>query len=586
MILILIFTFMIFHSNTALGITLNADVLKQETNDYNYYSGSPATFSSVCKGATCFSSHSGFSDIHHKNRVDSRTLIRIGSNSKFITASLILTMVDQGYLGLDDSLEVFFPEVSHWKKVTIRHLLGHTSGIPGYLFSDSGSKRFALSLLNWRTRHWHVDDVVKMFRDKPLEFEPDSRMVYNNSNYFLLGIIAEKAGGQDLETLLNQKVFEPLHMKNTYSTISNGNQERLANGYSSSPFGFNVPDWLFNFLVKKVDKHGRFLNFDNAYHPSLVWSAGGFISNTEDLGLLAQGVFTGKLFSQNLLNQMMKTRVGSAFDFPVIYGLGAMSIKTPYGRAYGHTGLIPGFETVNYYFPDHDISLIASQNVGPSQVYSVFLGLLDQVFEGHTPSELDTSVAPTIHKLEPNQVHFRFKGVMKIRAHGGLPYRNSVGFAINHGASIDQPLYQKFQVDKVRVDKQTYLRLQGLEYLSFDLKSPLPVNGDNRFMEIFVDEKSLRAHASDPEGVEIHVFSGWNTEADGLCIGEILDPNKTSQYDIEYQVQDRRHPTIRFVGNLHLTQDVQEANMKKFYKTAKPCNAAAEKPSSQIPLKR
>ena len=139
------------------------------------------------------------------------TKFRIGSLTKQFTAMLILQLVEQGKLKLDGKITDYLPDYPRKSgdKITVHHLLNHTSGIPSY----TGFPGF---VANQSRDPYRPDEFVKkFFADKDLEFEPGARFSYNNSAYFLLGAIIEKVAGQPYEKVLQQNILGPLNMKIT-----------------------------------------------------------------------------------------------------------------------------------------------------------------------------------------------------------------------------------------------------------------------------------------------------------------------------------------------------------------------------------
>ena len=187
-----------------------------EVNENNYFSASPASFVATCKRKKL--RDCGHWSYKHKTRgkVDHRSLATVGSLSKHITATLILMLVEEGHIKLDDELLDYFPEYEQWRGVTVDHLLSHRSGIPSYLFSQKGIKKTALSLFNIRTRIWKPRELIEGVVNEPMLFAPGEKSAYNNTNYVLLGMIAEKTMGESAEVLLDRYIFTPLGMNDTY----------------------------------------------------------------------------------------------------------------------------------------------------------------------------------------------------------------------------------------------------------------------------------------------------------------------------------------------------------------------------------
>src|SRR6185503_7383232 len=166
------------------------------------------------------------------------TRFRLGSITKQFTATLILQLVEQGKIKLDGKLSDYLPDYRKdiGDKVTIHHLLTHTSGIPSYTglpgFFDNVSRN-----------PYKVTDFVKKYASGDLEFEPGSTFRYNNSGYFLLGAIIEKVTGKSYEQALKENVLDPIGMNNTgydhHDTIllkRAAGYVKTADGYDNAPY--------------------------------------------------------------------------------------------------------------------------------------------------------------------------------------------------------------------------------------------------------------------------------------------------------------------------------------------------------------
>src|ERR1044072_6505250 len=199
------------------------------------------------------------------------TKFSLGSITKQFTATVILQLVEQGKIKLDAPLSDYLPDYRKdtGTKVTIHHLLTHTSGIPSYT-SQPGFFE------NVSRNPYKVDEFVKKYASGDLEFEPGSKYTYNNSGYFLLGAIIERVTGKPYEQVLKENIFDPIGMKNTgydhYGTIL----AKRAAGY-----------------VKTADSYINAPYLDM----SIPYAAGSLYSTVEDLYLWDQALYTDKLLT-------------------------------------------------------------------------------------------------------------------------------------------------------------------------------------------------------------------------------------------------------------------------------------------------
>jgi CubicO group peptidase (beta-lactamase class C family) len=265
------------------------------------------------------------------------TKFRLGSVTKQFTAAAILLLEDRGKLRVDDLVKKHLPDAPPaWDKVTIFHLLTHTSGIPSFTaFPDYGSLQ---SLPTF------PKELVRRFRDKPLDFEPGEMWSYSNSGYVLLGYLIEKISGESYDDFLRKNVFEPLEMKDSGYDSPAAIIPRRASGYSPGRKGSPV--------------NTRFL------HMTVPHAAGGLYSTTEDLGRWVHGLFGAKLLSAASLQKMIT-------PFKQDYALG-LAVSTVRGhKKIEHGGGIEGFNTHLAYYPDDQLIVAVLGNLNGGAPYDI-----------------------------------------------------------------------------------------------------------------------------------------------------------------------------------------------------------------------
>src|ERR1044072_7260449 len=167
------------------------------------------------------------------------TKFRLGSITKQFTSMLILQLVEQGKIKLDAKLSDYLPDYRKdiGGKVTIHHLLTHTSGIPSY----TGLPKFFEDVSR---NPYKVSEFVKKYASGDLQFEPGSKFSYNNSGYFLLGAIIEKVTGKPYEQVLKENILDPIGMKNTGYDHHNTIIPKRASGYTRTPDGYTNAAYL------------------------------------------------------------------------------------------------------------------------------------------------------------------------------------------------------------------------------------------------------------------------------------------------------------------------------------------------------
>jgi CubicO group peptidase (beta-lactamase class C family) len=158
------------------------------------------------------------------------TRFRLGSITKQFTSMAVMQLQEQDRLNVQDPIcRYLSPCPESWKPVTIHHLLTHTSGIPSYTDLPDYPRRMMILASK--------EEMVARFRDLPLEFPAGERFKYDNSGYFLLGMIIEKVAGKPYEDVVRSLIFEPLRMNSTGYDHSEAIVKRRAAGYVPSGDG-------------------------------------------------------------------------------------------------------------------------------------------------------------------------------------------------------------------------------------------------------------------------------------------------------------------------------------------------------------
>ena len=162
-------------------------------------------------GEIIFEDYEGFTNYKDKKKIDKNAPLHLASISKVLTASVILRMIDEGKLQLEDTFQKYFPEFP-FEKITIQMLLNHRSGIPNYAYFTDKKEIWNKSEMLYNT------DVLKIICNGKidLEFRPDSKFSYCNTNYALLALLIEKISDMPFPEAMQKLLFEPLDMKSTY----------------------------------------------------------------------------------------------------------------------------------------------------------------------------------------------------------------------------------------------------------------------------------------------------------------------------------------------------------------------------------
>ena len=266
--------------------------------------------------------------------------VRIASNTKTFVAVLIMKMVEEGKVKLDEPIETYLPGIVKGqgvdgKKITVRQLLQHTSGLPE--FGDGQLDYFAI-----RNDYVSPRDVLDGVLSRPAQFAPGAKFQYNNANYVILGLLAERVAKRPIAEQIEAKIVKPLGLKHTY--MPKGGEKALRGKH---PRGYHTRD----------NKPGKLEDITEA-DPSWAWAAGSMISTPSELNKFMQSIFDGSLLNQASIAEMKKS-VPAGEDGDV-YGLGLIGHKLSCGVAWGHGGTIPGYQTDNAVGPDGTAAVIAT----------------------------------------------------------------------------------------------------------------------------------------------------------------------------------------------------------------------------------
>ena len=319
-------------------------------------------------GKVIFKKGFGLADFEWKIPNSTDTKFRLGSITKQFTATVVLQLVEEGKLKLDTTLADALPyyRKDTGAKVTIHHLLNHTSGIPSYtglpgFFKDVSRDPYG------------VEDFVLKYCSGDLEFEPGARFEYNNSAYFLLGAIIEQATGKTYAQVVKARIFDPLGMRSSGYDLGDPVIEKRAHGYERTLSGVRNANYL---------------------DMSLPFSAGALFSTVEDLHLWDQALYGDKLLPPSAKERMFAPGLEG-------YAYGWQIHKRPIGPAKAerlvvwHGGGINGFNTRISRIPEERHLVVLLNNTGSTNLEGIFSGIADVLY-GRTPPAVKQSVAAVL----------------------------------------------------------------------------------------------------------------------------------------------------------------------------------------------
>lgn len=316
--------------------------LMNQYQDYGQFNGSVLVAED---GEVIYANGQGMANMEFDIPNTPDTKHRLGSITKQFTAALILQLVEQGKLELDKTISAYLPNYKGpaADKVTIHHLLTHTSGIPNYT-------SFPGFFENYSRDPFTPAEFVKVFSDSTLQFTPGEKFAYSNSGYFLLGRIIEEVTGKPYEKVLQENILDPLHMKNT---------------------GYDHHETILKNRASGYEKNGN--EYANAAYldMSIPYAAGSLYSTVEDLYLWDQALYSDKVLSEGSKKLMFSPHIKDGNSY---YGYGWVVGYLPIGQTTDslaiitHGGGINGFNTLITRFPSEKDLIVLLNNTGGTKL--------------------------------------------------------------------------------------------------------------------------------------------------------------------------------------------------------------------------
>lgn len=295
-------------------------------------------------GVVVYSRAIGYSYIsgNEKLPATNQTKYRIGSISKMFTATMVFQLIEDGKLSLTTTIDKYFPQLPNANKITISNLLNHRSGL--HNFTDDPD------YLTWMTQPKTQDEMLAIISKGGIDFQPNEKFSYSNSNYVVLGYIIEKVSKQSYPKYLSNRITSKIGLSNTYvgakidTKKNEGFSYRFSNSWEQAP---------------ETDM-------------SIPGGAGAIVSTPTDLAKFIESLFSLKLVSNTSLSQMKTLTDG--------FGMGMFQIPFYEKRAYGHNGGIDGFASNLAYFPEDSLALAYCTNGQVYPLNNILIGVLSIYF--------------------------------------------------------------------------------------------------------------------------------------------------------------------------------------------------------------
>ena len=262
--------------------------------------------------------------------------VRVASITKTFVAVAVLRLVDQGKLDLDDTLASYIEGVPNGERITIRNLLGMTSGVYNFTNDDA----FVNAWTDNPLMAFRREDVLAILERHEPDFAPGAKVVYCDTNYILLGIILEKVAGKPVQELIATEIITTLGLTETSFPTTPAIPEPFAHGYYAGE-----------------DGKGELRNY-TATNPEVAWTAGAMISTLDDLRIWAKAIATGALLTPKTHGEQMRFGSLASGQIDIGYGLGVAD----FGGLIGHNGAIFGYTTAMFYVPAADATIVIAGN--------------------------------------------------------------------------------------------------------------------------------------------------------------------------------------------------------------------------------
>ena len=286
---------------------------------------------------------SGYAQLNPDELATPSTPFVVASITKTFVTATIMQLADEGALSIDDPLSNWLPDYPRANRITLRQLLRHTSGVYNYLEYPSFSRRV---FKTDRGHYWTPQEILDTFVGPP-DFAPGKGFHYSNTGFILLGLVIEKATGQNIGDVFAQRFFSPLGLKDTYFQGSGPPPSTSAQGYA--------------YLSGVWNEWSDGTNYRPGISGATVsWSAGAIAASAHDIATWCAALYGGHVVSANALAQMEN------FSYPYSkgwYGMGTWTRVHKGVRMVGHIGSFHGFDAAMWYYPDTGMTVVVLTNL-------------------------------------------------------------------------------------------------------------------------------------------------------------------------------------------------------------------------------
>ena len=320
----------------------------------------------------------GLADVAAGRPVTTDTAFSIASVSKTFTSALILALVEDGQLSLDSAVTSYLPSLAIDRRITVRQLLDHTSGLRDFFFHP----RIDRALLTQPARVWDAARSLRYVR-KPL-VKPGTAWQYSNTNYLVLGMLAEAVGGAPIADQLRDRFFTPLGLRDTYYQSAMTPPGPVARSYRFVGTDRSLP-------AIDLSDGTAVVPFTSVV--TAAGAAGSIATSADDLVHWAKALYGGDVLDGTSLDAMVADIARTApFRPGVAYGLGVQQVLVDGHLTLGHSGRFLGARAAVRWLPDERIAIAILTNQSRSDPNVVLADLLALVLRSRSDC---TSCPPT-----------------------------------------------------------------------------------------------------------------------------------------------------------------------------------------------
>lgn len=391
------------------------------------------------KGESVYSRNFGHQSPGCTDQEQKEIPYQIGSITKLLTAIIANQLSQSDQLDLNQTIDRYYPDLINGDKITINHLLSHTSGLKDYVTKND-------TLFYWLTQPVSKSDIYNEIIRQGSLFEPGDSVKYSNSAYFLLAGILEKRCGKPYSEILKEKIVEPLGLVNTKSNSSN---QIIAN------------------QSYRLNTNGNWEPIKEFYFPNVI-GVGEVVSTVFDLNTILQALLSNQLITSQTLEQMKQSNHR-------VFGKGLMKFQFHDKTFYGHNGETYGTHSIALYCPEDSTSIAICINGGVISLNRVLIDVLSILYnyqytvpEGsfRTPYKVDSETLKKyegLYKLENPSLEIKLfceDGNLLAQA-THQPSFILIGVAENRFGNFGVGVEMIFDLEK----KLLTLKQQGVEFV-------------------------------------------------------------------------------------------------------------------------